>query len=473
MSENQTPPRRRKLPVLGMGTVGLAVGAGSIGLYTGGATAEPIKPMIATQQTGDPLNWTATEVKSPAIVVLTAAETPVTTALAIPMLPALPTLASAEPPAPVPPTQWPPLPKPVETPAPMLSPSNIVPVVTAPPVIPTLPTLSEMAPAKPVMPTIQSVMPPSLGPVIPAEVLPSPREHTAPSALTHRVEVPTPAQPAQSPRPAASGILAPSEFNLPSAQPGFNVNLMPTPVKGVPAKLTSTSLANEPPGDAAMIPSFQSVRAAALGVALAMSPVNAFAAPEKMPLADDAKDKADAAKSDPVALLKAEIAKLREDVTLEKQFREITSDLIQGKKDKETGKTEKGLLTRYEEIEKRLQTIEKSLEKFDLTKFEEAMGKLLDAKLADLNKTTVLKPEATKDVALKAMAGPKATIRIVNEYPVSISMIVNGASVRVEPSQSKSVEIPAGSYSYELLHAGSQPTTATIKESDSITLRIK
>ena len=222
-----------------------------------------------------------------------------------------------------------------------------------------------------------------------------------------------------------------------------------------------------------MIPSFQSVRAAALGVALAMSPVNAFAAPEKMPLADDAKDKADAAKSDPVALLKAEIAKLREDVTLEKQFREITSDLIQGKKDKETGKTEKGLLTRYEEIEKRLQTIEKSLEKFDLTKFEEAMGKLLDAKLADLNKTTVLKPEATKDVAPKAMAGPKATIRIVNEYPVSISMIVNGASVRVEPSQSKSVEIPAGSYSYELLHAGSQTTTATIKASDSITLRIK
>ena len=40
MTDETTPTRRRKLPVLGITTVGLAVGAGSLGLYRG-ATAVP------------------------------------------------------------------------------------------------------------------------------------------------------------------------------------------------------------------------------------------------------------------------------------------------------------------------------------------------------------------------------------------------------------------------------------------------
>ena len=82
-------------------------------------------------------------------------------------------------------------------------------------------------------------------------------------------------------------------------------------------------------------------------------------------------------------------------------------------------------------------------------------------------------PATPVPAAGPAALGPKATLRIVNEYPVAISMMVNGSSHRVEPNPSKSVEVPAGSYTYELLHSGSQATTAAIKENDSVTLRIK
>ena len=457
MLGDTTAPRRRKLPVLGMTTVGLAVGAGSLGLYRGTA-AVPVGPP-------DQPTWTTAEVRSPAPpppdeqIVQVAAQEPAPPLPVVPVLPALPslpTIPSAKSPEP---TQWPPLPRPVDVlPAPVTPILPVLPVVPAMPV----PAIPDIVKAVEVAPTPVKV--------IEAERAPLPRQYSEPVAVEVKPLTPV-AQPVQLAPPVQPIAPAPPDFHLPQSQPGFNVNSTPVVPSVKTAPGTLTSLSTEHPGETAVIPSYQALKAAALGMALAAAPVSAAETPNKIPAADATKD---AAKEDVVGDLKKLVEKLRQDVELEKKFREVTDDTVKGKLNKESGKTEPGLVTKFDELDARMKRLEEALKKVDVSKFEEAIARL-EAKLTDMSKTTTTqKPDASP----KAMPGPalfvsKATVRIVNEYPVPISMMVNGTSHRVEPSSSKSVEIPSGTYSYELLHAGSQATTATIKENDSVTLRIK
>ena len=461
MLGDTTAPRRRKLPVLGMTTVGLAVGAGSLGLYRGTA-AVPVGPP-------DQPTWTTAEVRSPAPpppdeqIVQVAAEEPAPPLPVVPVLPALPSLPTVPSGKSPEPTQWPPLPRPVD-------------VLPAPaPVLPILPVLPAMpVPAIPDLVKAVEVAPVPVK-VIEAELAPLPRQYSEPVAVAVKPLAPVaqPVQLAPPVQPIAPGL---PDYHLPPSQPGFNVNSTPVvpSVKAAPGTLTS--LSPEHPGETAVIPSYQALKAAALGMALAAAPVSAAETPNKIPAADATKD---AAKEDVVGDLKKLVEKLRQDVELEKKFREVTDDTVKGKLNKESGKTEPGLVTKFDELDARMKRLEEALKKVDVSKFEEAIARL-EAKLTDMSKTTTTQKP---DTAAKPMPGPvtggpalfvsKATVRIVNEYPVPISMMVNGTSHRVEPSSSKSVEIPSGTYSYELLHAGSQATTATIKENDSVTLRIK
>jgi hypothetical protein len=41
------------------------------------------------------------------------------------------------------------------------------------------------------------------------------------------------------------------------------------------------------------------------------------------------------------------------------------------------------------------------------------------------------------------------------------------------PGETKTVEVPVGSYTYELLGSGSQPTTSTVRDAETVTLRIR
>ena len=50
--------------------------------------------------------------------------------------------------------------------------------------------------------------------------------------------------------------------------------------------------------------------------------------------------------------------------------------------------------------------------------------------------------------------------------------LVNGRSHRLAPGEARTVEVPPGSYTYELLHAGAQPKTAAIKDGETVTLRV-
>jgi hypothetical protein len=464
MLGDTTAPRRRKLPVLGMTTVGLAVGAGSLGLYRGTA-AVPVGPP-------DQPTWTTAEVRSPAPppldepIVQVAAQEPAPPLPAVPVLPALPSLPTIPSGKSPEPTPLPPLPRPVDVlPAPV-------------PVTPTLPALP-VVPAMPVPAIPDFVKAVEVKPIpvkaIEAELAPPPRQYSEPVAVEVKPLAPVaqPVQLAPPVRPIAPGL---PDYHLPQSQPGFNVNSTPVVPSVKTAPGTLTPLVTEHPGETAVIPSYQALKAAALGMALAAAPVNAAETPSKIPAADSTKE---AAKDDVVGDLKKLVEKLRQDVELEKKFRELTDDTVKGKLNKESGKTEPGLLTKFDELDARMKRLEEALKKVDVSKFEEAIARL-ETKLTDMNKTTTTqKPDATA----KAMPGPvavgpalfvsKATVRIVNEYPVPISMMVNGTSHRVEPSSSKTVEIPSGTYSYELLNAGSQATTATIKENDSVTLRIK
>jgi hypothetical protein len=448
--------RRRTLPVLGMTTVGLAVGAGSLGLYQG-ATAEPLKQTITQEQP----TWTTAEVK-PSGVVQAAAEEPIK--VEMPKVPVLPQI-----PAPAPNTQWPQLPN---------MPSLGVPT-------PELPKPIELVPA-PTMPTIPALKLP-VTPELPkpVETAPMPRpvevveKFVAPSLAVPTIAVPTeiaqPAKPVAPPVLIQPGFSPSPDFRLPPVDSGISV-------KSTPATLTSREFASpNAPGETPMIPSFTTVKSAVLGVALAATPASALGAPDTIPITDAKKDekKPEAPKPDVVAELKTEIEKLKKDLADEKKLREQTDDTVLGKVNKETGKTEPGLITKLTDFETRLKAIETNLAKIDVKRLEETLAKI-DLKLADLAKattSTAMKPDVKEKPeetgAPKQMPSPKSSIRIINEYPVPISMIINGTSHRIEPSQTKVVEITAGNYTYELLHAGSQPTSATIKESDSVTLRIK
>ncbi len=469
-----TTPRRRKLPMLGMTTVGLAVGAGSLGLYRG-AAAVPLGPP-------DQPTWTTAEVRTPAprppaepVTQAAAAEVPVTP---LPLLPMLPPLESAAPAKPPEPTPWPPS-RPVEG---LPSPAPVMPVSPAGPLLPMMPSLG-------VPDIVKSIeVAPIPATIADAEVAPPPRQLPKVPALEAKPVAP-PAQPAQlAPQVRPIAPVMP-EFLLSGPQAGFNVKSSPevAPLKAAPGALTSLKV--EPPGEAAVIPTRQALKSAALGVALAVSPVTPLTAaepPASAPKTDAAK--VDAPKDDVLGDLKRQVEKLRQNADLEKTFRELTDDAVKGKLNKESGKTEPGLVSKFDELDARLKRMEKALEKFDVSKFEEAVARLEKKLDAASNSTTTQKPDAvakadptpkampgpaTPPATAPAILGPKATIRIVNEYPVPISMMVNGSSHRIEPNASKSVEVQAGSYTYELLHAGSQATTAAIKENDSVTLRIK
>jgi len=456
-------PRRRKMPILGMTTVGLAVSAGSLGLYRG-AAAVPLAPP-------DQPTWTTAEVRVPPV---RPAEEPIVQASAqepappTPTVPALPAVAELPPPAKLPPvpTPWPP-PRPIEvTPAP----APVMPVSPAGPLMPALPSLA-----------VPDIATPVVVPAVPAkpvesEVAPPPRALPEPVIVTPMPVAPVsqPVQIAPSMRPI---VPASPDFLLPLPQPGFNVNetVAEPSVKTAPGALTS--LTTEPPGAAPMTPAVKALKSAALGVALAAAPLHAAETPAKAPAtADTAKDV--------VADLKKELKKLRDDVELEKNFRALTDDTVNGKLDKETNKTEPGLVTKFNELDARLKRMEESLKKVDVSKFEETVARL-EKKLDEMSKTTALKPSAA-DGTPKAMpggtggtgssptiVGAKSTVRIINEYAVAIAMKINGTSYRVEPNNERSVEIPAGSYSYELLQAGSDATTATIRENELVKLRIK
>jgi hypothetical protein len=208
------------------------------------------------------------------------------------------------------------------------------------------------------------------------------------------------------------------------------------------------------PGDSAMISLNQTAAAAVLGGAL-LAPSNPAGAFPALPVpAAVAPVKADD-KVDPAELkrqLEASNTKLND---IQRDLKQLT-ELLTGKKD-ERGfpiESDPGLVRQMKDLKDKLAALEAEVNK--------------------MKTQTSLRPPATGGGAVTPdpKAG-KGTVRVVNEYPVQISIVVNGTSYRVEPTRSVDVDVPAGDFTYQLLQSGAGVTKSVIKEKETVTLRIK
>jgi hypothetical protein len=178
---------------------------------------------------------------------------------------------------------------------------------------------------------------------------------------------------------------------------------------------------------------------AVFGAALATAPLRAE--DPKAPAA-----KADAGEiQKQLDALKADLNKLRDDVT---KLRSL-EDVVLGTKDGAAG-TNAGLLKRLGDMEDTLKQINAKLGQLDTNRTTSAYG-----------------GTGTGTTAARSH------VRIVNDYPTELSLMVNGRSYRMQPGESRTVDVPPGGYTYELLHAGSHPTTSSIKDGETVTLRIR
>jgi len=142
---------------------------------------------------------------------------------------------------------------------------------------------------------------------------------------------------------------------------------------------------------------------------------------------------------------------------IQKDLKNLT-ELLNGRRDKDGFpiETSPGLVAELKKLTDRLAAVESELGK--------------------MKGQTSLRPGSTGGPAPGAIIDPRAAkgiIRVVNEYPVQISIVVNGTSYRVAPTKTMDVEVPAGEFTYQLLESGAASTKSVIKEKETVTLRIK
>ncbi len=271
---------------------------------------------------------------------------------------------------------------------------------------------------------------------------------------------PAPLKVADRPKPPV-GPVQPSErdvFPLPApAAP-------PVPVAGppmipvMPPPATPTTPAAPTPGADPM--TFKSTAAAAvLGGALAMSP----AAPAKT----DAPTGGNAAETQTQPKDGKDTRTTEEKLTdIQRDLRRL-AELLDGRKD-EKGfplPSDPGVVEELRRLRNEVASLKTQVEQ--------------------MKNSTSLRPPGGTGGAVPGIPTPmpgggdatagKGTVRVVNEYPVEITMVVNGRSYRVAPAASLDIPIPHGDFSYQLLSGSTAlaPTRSTIREREVVTLRIK
>jgi len=107
--------------------------------------------------------------------------------------------------------------------------------------------------------------------------------------------------------------------------------------------------------------------------------------------------------------------------------------------------------------------------KDDVFRLKEKVNSL-QTQLDEMKKSTSLKPTPAVD----PMAG-KGTVRIENDYPIEITIVLNTMSYRVPANTKLDVPVPVGDFTYQLLNSGTSlaPVKSPIKEKEVVKLRIK
>ena len=300
-------------------------------------------------------------------------------------------------------------------------------------VVPSIPTLSKPAelvqPAQPVVPIAPAL------PTVPEKPENTLRPDPAPLTLIPPVpSVPVPLVP------------APIEVPTPPRKVGDEVLVVPKPIAvetKAPVPLSITPLPSAP-GDTPMLPIHKLTLSTALGVALAFMPTSALRAEEPKP--GELKTVEEA--------LKKEIKDLKDELKRSKDLLGSIDEQVMGRKDgKVMVPADAGLMARMDKLEKAIKSIETKVASLDET----------------LSKRTV---GASPTDPAKLAAG-LGKVKVVNEFATKISIVVNDKSYPLDPSQTKEIEVPMGSFSYLLVADGATKTTSAIKEGETVTLRIR
>lgn len=190
-----------------------------------------------------------------------------------------------------------------------------------------------------------------------------------------------------------------------------------------------------------LLPFKQMVLSAALGAALASA----------TPAADDPAKPAGDAKP-PVKTVEDQIKEMRDEIRLLKAAKERLEGILDGQPDKPGVPKEQQL-----GVLKRLDIAEGDVKKLNQT-------------IKDLETKLVTQTVAEK----KPITAGKGKVVLVNEFRTKLSIMVNGVSYPLDPSQSRDVFLDPGEFSYELVEfPNSSVVKSTIKDGETVTLRIK
>lgn len=308
-----------------------------------------------------------------------------------------------------------------------------VPIPTTP-VVPAMPPVAIPAPIQtaPSAPPAKSADP--VNPVIPTQPEFNLRPGDGGNSVKPEASI-VPQVPALSPAPSE-----PSTTGLTGTRPKpMEVIIAPTvkDIYSIPGTVAPLPIPQPPPAPGVDIMNLQSrstTIAAVTGIALAFAPVQSTASAQD--------------KTDPVQLRKDLDAANKKLEEADKEIKRLAA-LLDGKKD------EKGF---------RLETDPGAVEEV----------KRLKDRIAALEKQVAAMQNSTSFKPAPAITG-KGTIRVVNEYPVAVSIVINEKSYRVEPNTTLNVEVPVGEFNYQLLQSGigATPVRSTIKEKEVVTLRVK
>jgi hypothetical protein len=99
----------------------------------------------------------------------------------------------------------------------------------------------------------------------------------------------------------------------------------------------------------------------------------------------------------------------------------------------------------------------------------------LEKELAEAKKSTSLKPPANGGTPAPAAPTGKGTVRIENDYPVEVTIVVNNLSYRVAANTRLDIPVAAGEFTYQLLNAGMglAPVKSPIGDKELVKLRVK
>jgi hypothetical protein len=391
---------------------------------------------------------------------------------------------------------------------PMMPSLNDLPSPTSvlPPVSPSLPPSVDVAPnqtAPAPRPTLPAISPPNMAELIPSKPavdsvpLPSPNLEPLPpmSSSISSIPVnrplepvgklpalPTEMKPHDADKPNLPVPNVKPDFSLRPEQPGLNVNRrgtepgnqeLPLPVEvkresiPAPRKLGDEVIAaprlfveqtsptpplNTTTGDTTMpMPTKKAITSAAVGAALAVSPMNttplASAEEPKTAVAPDAKT---------IEAMQLKIDDLVKDVKLLKEKKDQLEVQLFGRTDGRgtLTPTDMGVLKRLEKAEA------------DLKKTTDLVN--------DLSTKLTAQSTTAEKKTLSTIPAGKGKVVLVNEFRNKLSIVLNGRSYPLDINETKEVLVSEGEFTYELVEfPNSSVVKSTIKDAETVTLRIK